>query len=209
MLGTFLPYMISMLLFAGVMSLGVDAIAGEKERGTMATMLVAPVKRSHIVYGKLLALMVLSALSALVYGSSMVLSFPTYAKTMNASGASLQLSAGQIVLLLLLIVSLVFVYVAIISAGAVFARSVKEASSYISPVYMLVIVMGMMTMFVTGDTPTTSYLIPIYGSSMAMRNILMQEISNGQVMLTIGVNLIVGVLIAAVVTKVFDDERIM
>ena len=66
MLGMVLPYIISILLCAGAMSLGSDSIAGEKERGTMATMLVLPVKRSHIVYGKLLALMTLSAMTACV-----------------------------------------------------------------------------------------------------------------------------------------------
>ena len=50
-----LPYMVIMLLFAGVMSVGVDAIAGEKERGTLASMLISPVKRSEIAAGKLIA----------------------------------------------------------------------------------------------------------------------------------------------------------
>ena len=45
MLGTMLPYFITMLIFAGAMGLGVDMIAGEKERGTLATMLLSPVKR--------------------------------------------------------------------------------------------------------------------------------------------------------------------
>lgn len=209
MLGMILPYMICMLLFAGVMSLGTDAIAGEKERGTMATMLVAPVKRSHIVYGKLLALMVLAALSALVYGISMLLSFPTFVKVMNENGMEFHISVSQTVLMLLLIVSLVFVYVAIITVCAVFAKNMKEASSYVMPAYMVVIVTGMMTMFVSGDTPVTSYFIPLYGSTMALRNILTQEITNVQVLYAIAVNLVLGALLAGVVTKAFDNERVM
>lgn len=209
MLGMILPYMICMLLFAGVMSLGTDAIAGEKERGTMATMLVAPVKRSHIVYGKLLALMVLAALSALVYGISMLLSFPTFVKAMNENGMEFHISVSQTVLMLLLIVSLVFVYVAIITVCAVFAKNMKEASSYVMPAYMVVIVTGMMTMFVSGDTPVTSYFIPLYGSTMALRNILTQEITNVQVLYAIAVNLVLGALLAGVVTKAFDNERVM
>ena len=52
-----LPYFITILLFAGAMGLGVDMITGEKERGTMASLLVTPVKRSSIVLGKVFALM--------------------------------------------------------------------------------------------------------------------------------------------------------
>lgn len=209
MLGTMLPYMICMLLFAGVMSFGADAFAGEKERGTLAALLVAPVKRSHIVYGKLLALMVLAALSALDYGISMLLSFPLMAFSMGDSGMSFHISLLQAVLMLAIIVSLVFVYVAIIGTCAVFAKNMKEASTFLTPAYLLVIVMGMMTMFVSGDTPTRSYVIPLYGSSMALRNVLTQEINVPQALLTIGTNLVIGAILAAVMSKAFDSERIM
>lgn len=209
MLGTMLPYMICMLLFAGVMSFGADAFAGEKERGTLATLLVAPVKRSHIVYGKLLALMVLAALSALDYGISMLVSLPFMAISMGSSGVSFHISFLQGCLLLAIIVSLVFVYVAIIGTCAVFAKNMKEASTFLTPAYLLVIVMGMMTMFVTGDTPTRSYLVPLYGSSMALRNVLTQEISTPQALLTIGANLVIGAILAAIMSKAFDSERIM
>lgn len=209
MLGAMLPYMICMLLFAGVMSFGADAFAGEKERGTLATLLVAPVKRSHIVYGKLLALMVLAALSALDYGISMLVSLPFMAISMGGSGVSFHISFLQGCLLLAIIVSLVFVYVAIIGTCAVFAKNMKEASTFLTPAYLLVIVMGMMTMFVTGDTPTRSYLVPLYGSSMALRNVLTQEISTPQALLTIGANLVIGMILAAIMSKAFDSERIM
>ena len=59
-LGMMLPYFVTILLFAGAMGLGTDMVAGEKERGTMASMLVAPIKRSSIVLGKVFALMIIS-----------------------------------------------------------------------------------------------------------------------------------------------------
>ncbi len=209
MLGRILPYMICMLLFAGVMSLGTDTITGEKERGTLAPLLIAPVKRSHIVYGKLMALMALSAMSAMVYGISMLSAFPVFAETLKAGGMSFHISGVQAVLLLLLIISLVFVYVAIIAVCAAIAKNMKEASTYLTPAYLLVIALGMMTMFVTGDTKTSVYIIPLYGSSMALRNVLTQEISNFQVVLAIITNLILGAALAAIVTKCFDNENLM
>lgn len=208
-LGMMLPYMICMLLFASVMSLGTDSITGEKEKGTLATMLVAPVKRSQIVYGKILALMTLAAMSALVYGISMLVAIPLFVIMLKSQGMGFHISALQGLLMLLLIVSLVFVYVAIISVCSALAKNMKEASAYLTPVYLIVIVVGMMTMFVTGDTPAYSYFIPLYGSTMALRNILTQEITNGQLLGTIGVNLLLGMLLAAVVAKAFDNERVM
>ena len=66
----------------------------------------------------------------------------------------------------------------------------------------------MMTMFVTKETSTTSYLIPLYGSSMALRNVLTQQISAGQVFLTAGVNLVSGFILCAIMTKGFLNERV-
>ena len=67
-----LPYFITILLFAGAMGLGVDMITGEKERGTMASLLVTPVKRSSIVLGKVFALMALTGISSVIYVAAMV-----------------------------------------------------------------------------------------------------------------------------------------
>ena len=75
-IGMMLPYFITIMLFAGAMSMGVDMITGEKERGTMATMLLTPVKRSDIVLGKIFALMIFSLLSAATYIISMIAAMP-------------------------------------------------------------------------------------------------------------------------------------
>ncbi len=208
-LGMILPYIISILLFAGAMSLGSDSIAGEKERGTMATMLVLPVKRSHIVYGKLLALMSLSAMTACVYGAGMIVSIPVATTFMSVNGMKLSISLIQGILLLVLVISMVFVYVAIVAALSVFAKDMKEASTYIMPAYLVVIISGVMTMFRSSDTNTFEYFIPLYGPAMAMRNILTQEITNIELLLTIVVNLLVGAAIAFVIAKAFENERVM
>ena len=65
-----LPYMVVMILFSCVMSVGVDAIAGEKERGTLASMLISPVKRREIAAGKMIAMGILSGISAIVTTAS-------------------------------------------------------------------------------------------------------------------------------------------
>lgn len=204
-----LPYLISMLLFAGAMSLGNDMIAGEKERGTMASMLVSPIKRSSIVYGKLFALMILSGLSALVYLISLIVSMPLMGKSFSNSGINFSLNISQIIMLTLIIITLVFVYVALISVTSVLAKDLKTASTYVMPAYIIVIVCGMMTMFVTGETQTSQYLIPIYGSSMALRNIITQDITMLQCLISTLSNIVVGGILAFVVTKAFNNEKIM
>ena len=213
MLGAMLPYFITMLIFAGAMGLGVDMIAGEKERGTLATMLLSPVKREQIVLGKVFSLAILAVMSAAVYIISMVIALPMLIKNIGdgdtLAGMSVNFTGGQIAQMIILMIGVVLLYVSIICMVAVFARNVKEASSYISPVYILVLVAGMVTMYTSADGVFYKYLIPVYGSSMAFKDILTREITMPNFLATtISTYLFAGILVA-VMTKAFKSEKVM
>ena len=213
MLGAMLPYFITMLIFAGAMGLGVDMIAGEKERGTLATMLLSPVKREQIVLGKVFSLAILAVMSAAVYIVSMVIALPILLKNIGdgdtLAGMSVNFTGGQIAQMIILMIGVVLLYVSIICMVAVFARNVKEASSYISPVYILVLVAGMVTMYTSADGVFYKYLIPVYGSSMAFKDILTREITMPNFLATtISTYLFAGILVA-VMTKAFNSEKVM
>ena len=112
-LGMMLPYFITILLFAGALGIGADMIAGEKERGTMASLLVSPVKRISIALGKVCSLMVISGLSSLVYVVVMVIFAPLMMDSMTGaegSGINLQLDAQQAVLMGILLIAIAFLY---------------------------------------------------------------------------------------------------
>ncbi|MEF9840303.1 MAG: ABC transporter permease subunit, partial [Lachnospiraceae bacterium] len=186
-------------------------IAGEKERGTMSSLLVSPIKRSSIVLGKVCSLMAISGISSLIYIAAMGIFMPLTMKSMTGGGAKLQLSLSvtQIVMFGVLLLLLAFLYSTIIVLVSVFAKTVKEASSYIMPVYMAVLVVGMMTMFSTGKMPIYTYLIPIYNSSMAFKGILSREITMGQYGMTIGITLVLGIILTGVIVKAFESEKVM
>ena len=210
-LGTLLPYLITILLFAGTMSLGTDAITGEKERGTMASMLVTPVRRGDIVLGKLLALTVLSIMSASVYVIAMTVALPKSMETM-AQGADLSVTFGvdQILMIAVIILSLAFLYVALVGVTSVFAKTVKEASSYVMPIYIIVIVAGLFTMMgSTGARAEYQYLIPIYNCTVALSEIFTKELTMTHFIMTFGTSLVAGGIITGIIAKAFGDEKVM
>lgn len=213
MLGTMLPYFITMLIFASAMSLGVDMIAGEKERGTLAAMLLSPIKREQIVLGKVFSLSILAVMSAAVYIISMLIAFPMMMKNVGdgdvLSGMSVNFTGAQIAQIVILMIGVVLLYVSIICMVAVFARNVKEASSYISPVYILVIVAGMITMYSSADGVLYKYLIPVYGSSMAFKDILTREITMPDFLATTISTYAVAVILVCIMTKAFNSEKVM
>lgn len=225
MLGSIIPYLVTVLLFAGGMGIGIDMIAGEKERGTMASLLITPVKRTSIVLGKLFAMMLLSGLSALVYVISMVVAMPFImgsemgdeamemsseaAETAHSFGMSMSFQAWQIWMLIFVIVSMVFVYVSLITLTAVYAKDTKEASTYITPIYMIVMLSGMVTMFTGDNAGTGTYCIPLYGAVVAMKNILGQDITIPNCLLCVLTHLIAGGVVVLIVARAFGSEKVM
>ena len=209
-LGTMLPYIITILLFAGAMGVGTDMVAGEKERGTMASMLVSPVKRSSIVLGKVFALMSISGISSVIYVGSMAAFMPVISQSMTGgAGLNIDLSVKQIVMLGALLVALAFLYSTIIVLVSVFAKTVKEATSYIMPAYMAILVIGMMTMFMTGDSTKNAYFIPVYNSSMALKGILSQEVTMTEYGITLAMTFALGIILTGVIVKAFESEKVM
>ena len=213
MLGMMLPYFITMLIFAGAMGLGVDMTAGEKERGTLATMLLSPVRREQIVLGKVFSLAILAVMSAAVYIISMIIALPMLIKNIGdgdtLAGMTISFTGTQIVQMVILMIGVVLLYVSIICMVAVFARNVKEASSYISPVYILVLVAGMVTMYTSADGVFYKYLIPVYGSSMAFKDILAREITMPNFLATTISTYAFAAILVVVMTKAFNSEKVM
>lgn len=210
--GMMLPYFITILLFAGAMGIGTDMIAGEKERGTMASMLMTPIKRSSIALGKVFSLMSLSGLSSIISIAAMVAFMPLMMKGMTGgSGTSLTLTlnAAQIVMMAVLLLAIAFLYSAIIALISVFAKTTKEASSFVMPVYMLVLVVGLMTMFQTGTPKTNMFFIPIYNSALVLKNILAREATMYQYGITLATTVIVSAVLIGVIVKAFNSEKIM
>lgn len=210
-LGAMLPYFVSILLFAGAMGIGTDMVAGEKERGTMASLLVSPIKRSSIVLGKVFALMIISGVSSVIYVAAMVLFMPQMLGGASGEelGINLTLDWQQIGMLAVLLVAIAFLYSAIIVLISVLAKTVKEASTYVTPIYMLVLVLGIITMFTTEPPKSWFYMIPIYNTSIALQGILTQEVTFAQYGMTLGVTLVLGAVLVGVIAKAFESEKTM
>ncbi len=213
LLGTIIPYMVVIFLFAGAMSLCIDSITGEKERGTLTSLLISPISRAQLVSGKLLSLSILSCLSAITYAVSMLIALPYTLATMGFEGSiglSLVIGITQIIELLLLVVALVFLYVAMISLVAVFAKSTKVASGYISPLYMIIMVAGMITMFEGEKAPALGeYAIPVYGTAKAIQSLLSSELTMGAFLVNMGVTLGMSLLLTKLIIKAFKSEKLM
>ncbi|HHT88316.1 MAG TPA: ABC transporter permease [Clostridiales bacterium] len=209
-LSMLLPFLINIMLFQGAMGLGMDAITGEKERGTLASMLLSPIKRSEIVFGKLISLGILTSLSAVIYTVSVVVGIQRLADGAMGAMTNIQFTPVQIVQLFVMLIVLVYLYVSMVSIVAVYARTQKEAGTYVSPLYILVMLGCIMTMFSTGGVKELKYYaIPIYNGAIALQDLLVGELTMVKFGVTVGSLAIVAFLITTLITKAFNSERVM
>lgn len=211
-LGTIIPYLITILIFGGAMGLGVDTIAGEKERGTIANLLISPIKRVDIIMGKIVSLATVSVLSAGVYvisfiGSAVVLSKKSGMGEMF-NRLSLNFTSLQIVQFVVLLLGLVLLYVGIIGFVSLMAKNIKEAQSFIMPVYIIVMFAGMITMY-SGDVTSGSYMIPVYNTSAAFKGIFERTITMNQYLTSTIITYAFAGVMVCLMAKAMNSEKIM
>lgn len=205
-----LPMLLTVFLFAGAMQVGMDIIAGEKERGTIATMLLTPVKRSHIAIGKMLSLAIVSLASCLSSLAGVILSLP-FSKTMFGGGfdlSDLSYGVSDFLLLVLQMAAMALSFVSIICLISALAKNIKEAGGFIAPAYMVIMVISMSTMFMQPEGGW-SFAMPIYGNILNIKNILMFKYSMGNGLISLASTIVFTSIMAWLMVRAFYSERIM
>ena len=204
-----MPMLLLIFLFSGCMAVAPESIAGEKERGTIATLLITPTKRGSIALGKIMALSVISLLSGASSAIGTTLSLP---KLMGAASEQLTVTygVGDYALLGVVILSTVLLLITLISIVSAFAKSVKEAQTYVTPLMIVVILVGVTAMFGGGaKTELCYYLIPVYNSVQCMVGIFAFSASPVLIFTAVAANLAVTGLGVFLLTRMFNSEGIM
>ena len=205
-----MPLLLIILMFSSCMAMTAESIAGEKERGTIATLLITPIKRSELALGKIAALSVMSLLGGLCSFVGVLLALPKLmgGEAMDAVDASVY-SVGDYAMILLVILSTILVFVSLIATLSALASSVKEASTLISPLMLVVTVIGVSGMFGSPDKSLGLFLIPVYNSVQCISGVFSMSYEPAQIILTVAANLVTAGVFVAVLTRLFNSERVM
>ena len=175
LVGGLLPYMFILFCFTGSMYPAIDLAAGEKERGTLETLLTAPVQRWSLVLGKFLVVTLTGIISALIAMLGLYLSI-SYGidglppELMSAIGQVLEPTTLAAVFALL--VPLAMFFAALLLMLSIYARSYKEAVSIISPLTIVVLVPAMLALIPGTRLTAVTALIPVLNVSLATRELV-------------------------------------
>ncbi|HRJ46097.1 MAG TPA: ABC transporter permease [Opitutaceae bacterium] len=225
--GGLVPYIIIIICFTGAMYPAIDLTAGEKERGTMETLLCSPVHRVNIVLGKFLmvvtasvATIVLTLVStgvSLLVGGSF---FTGGSQSVAAAQAAAEAKAAApafipmidpmgIFGVFAMIAPVAVLFAAVLLAISLFAKSYKEAQSYVSPLIIVVIIPAMMGLLPGIDLSAKTALVPLLNLTLVCKEMLSGIWNWHFIALIFGSTCVYAGVALALCVKMFNREDVI
>ena len=167
---SFIPLFIILAAFTGGMQIATDSTAGERERGSLEPLLVNPAPRRSIAAGKWLAA-TLAAVLGVLLTTALVLAILRYIP-MHEFGVRFRLSGVQVLALLAAVVPMCLLSTAVQLYLATFARSFKEAQTYMGMLILLPMLPGIIGSVYPLDTRPWMYLVPVLGQHVLAADVL-------------------------------------
>lgn len=208
MLGMLIPMMIIGYSGSGIVPIATDLGAGEKERGTLEPLLSTSVSRSSILIGKLIVTATFGIITSILSAAGLLLAFKFGLSDMMSF--SINLSAQGMFLIILLAILYVIFISAVMLLVSTYARSLKEANTYLTPVTLIPVLLSVITMYMEPSTVSTSMMnIPILNVVVVIKEIIYNQLNYTHLYMTIGWSVIY-VIIAMIGAKMmYEKEEII
>ena len=215
-LGGLVPYFVILLCLTGAMYPAMDLTAGEKERGTIETILCSPVSRTHLVLGKFLMVLTASVATAVLSIISMTVSFAAGKILLQdvGSGAASQilqitLTGKAVLSVFIMVLPLAVLFSAALLAISLFAKSFKEAQSYISPLMIVVVLPAVAAILPGVELNTTLALVPVLNTSLVSKEIMTGTYHWNYIALIFSSSCIYAAAAIAIAVKLFQREDVL
>jgi len=223
--GMFIPYIIIILCFSGAMYPAMDLTAGEKERGTMETLMCSPTARINIVLGKFLTVLTASVATmvfslASMAGTAMmggqlftgqVNTAPATQAAAKAAEASFMpsIDPAGILGLFAMIAPVAVFFAALLLTVSLFAKSYKEAQSYAGPLIFVAIIPAVFGMLPGIELSAKTALIPILNLSLVSKEMLSGTWNWNYIGLIFGSSCVYAIVGLIACVKMFNREDVM
>jgi sodium transport system permease protein len=204
----FIPLFVMIAAFTGAMQIATDSTAGERERGSIEALLVNPAPRGAIASGKWIAGTLTAMLSVIVTGSLLFALFQYI--PLQDLGIRFRLGTPQLIGFLAVVLPLCPLIVAIQMYVATFAKSFKEAQSYLSFLMMAQMVPGMMATMNTMSTKVWMYYVPWIGQQSLLTDVLGNKPIHPMVFVVVAVtNLVLAAIVIRATAGLLVREKII
>ncbi|MCF6319194.1 MAG: ABC transporter permease subunit [Proteobacteria bacterium] len=208
MLLSFLPYALILGLFMGSMYLAIDTMAGEKERNSLEALLLNPIKRSHLLTGKLFA--------TITFGlATMVITLITFKLVMpfmplEEMGMTVDLGVKNISIWVLVLAPLAIMAASLQTIIATFSKSFKEAQTYVGLLMIIPMIPSMALMFMPVKENLWMMATPILSQNLVINQIMRgEQVEAISIIAAIVGSLLIGLVLALVAIKLYNRESLL
>lgn len=212
-LGAMLPYLIIIMCFLGAMYPAIDLAAGEKERGTLETLLVSPASRGEFVIGKYLVILTTGIVAALLSMASLTFSMNYMADEMlselTTELLALEFDFEMVILIIMIVLPLAGIFASVLLSVSIFARSFKEAQSYITALNMFIILPAFISFLPGIELDFKMSLIPIVNVSLIIKDAISGTVEWNFVITAFVSTLILAALTLLFARKWFERESVL
>ncbi|BBN81504.1 hypothetical protein PA25_14890 [Pseudoalteromonas sp. A25] len=211
-LGAFIPYLLIPLVLMGASYPAIDLGAGEKERGTLETLLLTPVTRTQLVLGKFLTVLLSSLACATVTVLSMAIWVSvaiSFVELDTIKSAFSSVTGVDFMLIFALLVPIAAIFSSLVLAISIYARTFKEAQNYMAPlsmgVFLPIVVSLMPNMVLNAKTA----LIPVTNVALAIKEIVKGTVDYGLLSMIVLTSAGLAALLLAFCVRWFSKETVL
>jgi len=208
--GGFLPYFFIAFGFMGCMYPAIDLFTGEKERGTLETLLTTPIPRWKLLIGKMMVVVTSGLLASTFSLLGLLLALQSLDSVEN--GALIEivnglLSPSFIIMMYILLFPMIVFFAGVMIPIAIRAKSFKEAQSIISPLNMLIVLPAMVGFFPGVELNFVTAMIPVVNIVLATKELMAGTLEWQYVAIAFGMMVILAVLAVMTSHRKFESER--
>lgn len=174
-IGGIIPYMLILLCLTGAMYPAIDIGAGEKERGTLETLLLTPMSRMALVIGKFFTIVTTALVTALITVGSFLFWSYFIGKVIGIKEISniiTSIAVLDVFYMFIMLIPVAAIFAGIVLALSIYAKSYKEAQNYMAPLTMVVFIPVMVAMLPGVELDSFWALIPIANVALAIKEVL-------------------------------------
>ncbi|MBD5515677.1 MAG: CPBP family intramembrane metalloprotease [Lachnospiraceae bacterium] len=212
-IGSILPFMLVVSLLMGTMYPAIDTTAGERERGTLETILTLPVTNRQLIISKFITVAVIGMVSAFLNILSMgVITLYMY-KMLDMQTDMGSFDLAKFIPAIFVCILAVFAFSLFISAVTMcvtsFAKSYKEANNYITPLMLIVMFVGYIGFIPNIELTQTIAMLPVANICLLIKNMMAFKIDYGAIAVVLSSNVAYAVIAILFLSKIYDSEAIL
>jgi len=212
-MGGILPYLFIIFCLMGAMYPAIDLGAGEKERGTLETLLLAPIQRHQIVLGKFLVIFTTGVTAALLsitsIGIMLTITVKQIPGELELHDVFASVSVVDLVLIAAMLIPMAAIFASLLLSISIYAKSFKEASSYCGPLNFLAIIPAFIAMLPIVKLDWYWAMVPITNISLAIKELIKGTMDYKMLIAILGSSVIIAGALLIFCTKWFEREAVL